>query len=71
MFSISKLGLGRSESEFCYRYMASQAQSPSVGGAVKGLPREGESKQQLSVLGPSRWEQLLEFFNFGAGLWPE
>lgn len=44
--------------------MARQVQSPRVGGVVKGLPREGEGQQQLSVLAPSMWEQLLDIFNF-------
>lgn len=33
--------------------MVEQAQSPGVGRTVKGLPREGEGHQQLSVLAPS------------------
>ena len=41
-------------------------QSLSVGGTVKGLPREGEGQQQVSVLAPSVWEQSLDVFNFGA-----
>ena len=49
--------------------MVKQGQSPSVGGGVKGLPREGEGMQELPVLAPSMSEQLLDIFNFGADLY--
>ena len=41
-------------------------QSPSVDATVKGLQREGESQQQISVLPSTLWEQLLDYFNYGA-----
>ena len=46
--------------------MGEQAQSPSVDVTVKALQREGESQQQISVLPPTLWEQLLDYFNYGA-----
>jgi len=48
-----------------------QVQSSNVGGSVKGVAEEDEGQQQLSVLAPSVWEQLLDMGSFGAGVWHE
>lgn len=53
----------------CNSKMARKVHSPSDGGALKGLPREGEGQEQLAVLAPSVWEQSLD--TFGAWLWLE
>ena len=48
--------------------MARQEQSPKVGVAVEGMPRDGEVKQQHSILSLSMCEELLDVFNFRAEL---
>ena len=48
--------------------VARQPQSPRVGGAEKGLPRDGKVQQQPSLLAVFMCEQLLDFFNFRAKL---
>ena len=52
--------------------MAKKAQSLGVGGALKGLPREGVGQQEFSILVPSLLEPLMEIFSFDPGFdWRE
>ena len=49
--------------------MAWQAQSPTLVVALKGMPRDGEVKQQWSVLALAMHVKLLNVFNFKAELY--
>ena len=46
--------------------MAGQEQSPTLGVALQGMPRDGEVVQQHSVVALSTCEALLDVFNFRA-----
>ena len=50
--------------------MVKKAQSPRVGGAVKGLRREGDGHQQFSVLDTSVQEYWVVSVHFVAGFKP-
>ena len=49
--------------------MSRQEQSPKVGVAVEGMPRDGEVKQEHSILALSFCEELLDVFSFRGELY--